>query len=33
MLGAVLLGLASALLWVIQMILVLRHAPPLPARK
>jgi hypothetical protein len=33
MLGAVLLGLASALLWVIQMILVLWHAPPLPARK
>lgn len=33
MLGGVLLGLASALLWVIQVILVLRHIPPLPARK
>lgn len=33
MLGAVLLGLASALLWVLQLLLVLRHEPVIPARK
>jgi len=33
MLGAVLLGLASALLWVIQLVLSLRQGPPIPARK
>jgi hypothetical protein len=33
MLGAVLLALASALLWVMQMVFILRHAPPIPARK
>lgn len=32
-LGAVLLGLASALLWVIQLVLILRQGPPIPARK
>jgi Na+/melibiose symporter-like transporter len=33
MLGAVLLGLAAALLWVIQLVLVLRQGPVVPARK
>jgi hypothetical protein len=33
MLGAVLLGLASALLWVLHLVLTLRHEPVLPARK
>ena len=33
MLGAVLLGLASALLWVIHMVLILLHQPIAPARK
>jgi hypothetical protein len=33
MLGAVLLGLASALLWVLHLVLTLRHGPVLPARK
>ena len=33
MLGAVLLGLTSALLWVVQMFLFLRHGPAIPARK
>lgn len=33
MLGAVLLGLASALLWVMHMLLTLRHGPVVPARK
>jgi hypothetical protein len=32
-LGAVLLGLTSALVWVIQLLLILRHQPVLPARK
>lgn len=33
MLGAVLLGLGSALLWVIQLVLLLRQGPVVPARK
>lgn len=33
MLGAVLLGLASALLWVLQLVLILRQGPVVPARK
>jgi uncharacterized membrane protein len=33
MLGAVILGLVSALLWVLSLLLTLRHGPPLPARK
>ena len=33
MLGAVLLGLASALLWVVQSVLILRQGPVVPARK
>jgi hypothetical protein len=33
MLGAVLLGLASALLWVLQLVLILRHGPVVPARR
>lgn len=33
MLGAVLLGLASALLWVIRLVLALWHGPTLPARR
>lgn len=33
MLGAVLLGLASALLWVLQLVLTLRYGPPIAARK
>ena len=33
MLGAVLLGLASALLWVTQLVLTLRQGPLRPARK
>lgn len=33
MLGAVLLGLASALLWVIHLVLTLRHGSPVPARR
>lgn len=33
MLGAVLLGLASALLWVLQMVLSLCHEPAIPARR
>jgi hypothetical protein len=33
MLGAVLLGLASALLWVTQLVLSLRQGPVVPARK
>ena len=33
MLGAVLLGLVSALLWVVPLVLTLRHGPPMPARK
>ena len=33
MLGAVLLGLASALLWVLQLVLTLRHGPAVPARR
>lgn len=33
MLGAVLLGLTSALLWVIHMVLILRHEPVMAARK
>jgi len=32
-LGAVLLGLASALLWVLQSVLILRHEPAIAARK
>lgn len=32
-LGAVLVGLASALLWVTQLVLILRHGPVVPARK
>jgi tellurite resistance protein TehA-like permease len=32
-LGAVLLGMASALLWVGQLVLTLRHGPPMPARR
>ena len=32
-LGAVLVGLASALLWVLQLVLILRHGPVVPARK
>jgi hypothetical protein len=33
MLGAVLLGLASALLWVLQLLLILRQGPVIPARR
>jgi hypothetical protein len=33
MLGAVLLGLASALLWVLQIVLSLWHEPAIPARR
>ena len=33
MLGAVLLGLASALLWVIHLVLTLWHGSPVPARR
>jgi hypothetical protein len=33
MLGAVLLGLVSALLWVVPLLLTLRHGPPMPARR
>lgn len=33
MLGAVLVGLASALLWVTQLVLILRHGPVVPARR
>jgi hypothetical protein len=33
MLGAVLLGLASALLWVIYLVLALWHGPAVPARR
>lgn len=33
MLGAVLLGLASALLWVTRLVLTLWHGPTLPARR
>jgi hypothetical protein len=32
-LGAVLLGLASALLWVLQLLMLLRHGPAIPMRK
>lgn len=33
MLGAVLLGFASALLWVVHLLMTLWHEPALPARK
>jgi uncharacterized membrane protein YvlD (DUF360 family) len=33
MLGAVILALVSALLWVASLLLTLRHGPPIPARK
>ena len=33
MLGALILGLASALLWVTQLVLSLWHAPAVPARR
>jgi hypothetical protein len=32
-LGAVLLGMVSALLWVGQLVLTLWHGPPVPARR
>jgi len=32
-LGAVLLGLVSALLWVVPLLFTLRHGSPIPARK
>jgi hypothetical protein len=32
-LGAVLLGMAAALLWVGQLVMTLRHEPPVPVRR
>jgi hypothetical protein len=33
MMGAVLLGLAAALLWVLQMVVILWHGPAVPSRR